>query len=662
MERTDERHAHRLGHVQDNILAFRSHSAPPVLMNCRPQLYEAVAENVEDEDLEERVEIFSPGQQYQRVTDYVEDLDERVEIFHAWREFAGGMLEAAVLAFFLVAPIENVRALPKNIRWSNDLLYLSTARSMLNNMVRDSIAAVDMYFQKTTLAPYQQTWCRAIPFDSISRAMPRSGPSDGFWVALDRDGHSCTLSSKPDPQLLDIYPERLSQKTPAELIPLYYILTLFWGVDKSAEWCKLADELDGTPQNFLSLSSHLHAEMRKMRGIALKPLRKTGNEITFQLHWLRHHWLVPRSMIDNDHIIADRGLQDPRWGGPTQESIPIENGHIFRIQSEDPNLLPSFELLELNWNMQRVAAICGGMEGATYKSSDGMAYHYHHNGTPHYGPWHDDENHNKHGIYEYYDEDGNYHDDSGYYDTNHEAEDYNDYNNDDDNDDSGYYGANYEAGNYNDCNNDYDHLEGQPYETDSEEDLDAGRILTLLSHENQPIPAEILKEALESRGTGKAKIDKPGAERHAGLVAEPAPNGYQWVPPTHVEAEQEEDVYSGYETEADTEAHREWENGESDGLEWGEDSSTVRLTEPAPSVQTQLEEGDSEETALGAEWHVGRVVQRAMNEYKWVDWEKYSLVNSKAMEDVETDYEWENVEDPDDYVADSSPAGEFLGV
>ena len=42
--------------------------------------------------------------------------------------------------------------------------------------------------------------------------------------------------------------------------------------------------------------------------------------------------------------------------------MPIETGQTFVIRAEKPEDLPSFELLELQWNLLRVAAICGAAD------------------------------------------------------------------------------------------------------------------------------------------------------------------------------------------------------------------------------------------------------------------------------------------------------------
>ncbi|OQD61692.1 hypothetical protein PENPOL_c015G00064 [Penicillium polonicum] len=48
----------------------------------------------------------------------------------------------------------------------------------------------------------------------------------------------------------------------------------------------------------------------------------------------------------------------------TQTLKPILSGYVFKITTDDPKarLLPSMELLQLKWNLSRIAAMQGGGE------------------------------------------------------------------------------------------------------------------------------------------------------------------------------------------------------------------------------------------------------------------------------------------------------------
>jgi hypothetical protein len=119
MERTEDEQTERPDHVEDDLSTSNFDQLLLDLDNCNLQPEEPLLS-------------------------YVDNLDERLKIFHDWRMFAGGKLEAAVLACFMVAPIKHLRTLPKDLGKSDSVLRLRIARRMLNNMVRDSVPAVQL--------------------------------------------------------------------------------------------------------------------------------------------------------------------------------------------------------------------------------------------------------------------------------------------------------------------------------------------------------------------------------------------------------------------------------------------------------------------------------------------------------------------------------------
>ncbi|CAK7564432.1 MAG: hypothetical protein SEPTF4163_002323, partial [Sporothrix epigloea] len=45
-----------------------------------------------------------------------------------------------------------------------------------------------------------------------------------------------------------------------------------------------------------------------------------------------------------------------------KSGLPLRTGQIFTIRAENPEDLPSFELLDMQWNLLRVAAMSGAAE------------------------------------------------------------------------------------------------------------------------------------------------------------------------------------------------------------------------------------------------------------------------------------------------------------
>jgi hypothetical protein len=155
----------------------------------------------------------------------------------------------------------------------------------------------------------------------------------------------------------------------AELSNLIEVLELFWGADKSAAWRRLCQDgsITQSAKNHIAMNRQLRLWLDNAK-CALKPLRQTQNEIVVQWHWLRGSTLRPRTEIREDlDMLEQAGLADQGWGANLAHtssgiSVPIKTGQTFVIRAEDPEHLPSFELLELQWNLLRVAAICGAAE------------------------------------------------------------------------------------------------------------------------------------------------------------------------------------------------------------------------------------------------------------------------------------------------------------
>lgn len=100
---------------------------------------------------------------------------------------------------------------------------------------------------------------------------------------------------------------------------------------------------------------------------ALKPLRKSDNGgVLVQLHWLRPTSLTPLSEIKArdqlaENVLAQAGLSDYKSWGDGEGEWKGTNGKVFELGPWN-GVGPSFEVLEMHWNMMRVAAICGALE------------------------------------------------------------------------------------------------------------------------------------------------------------------------------------------------------------------------------------------------------------------------------------------------------------
>ncbi len=169
--------------------------------------------------------------------------------------------------------------------------------------------------------------------------------------------------------------------------------------------------------NYISLNHQLQFWLGKAR-FALKPLRQTPTTITVQWHWLRRSRLGPEAEIacDRDMFLYLAGVTTTvtttnittigtasttittsgtgtsgtgttsigttgtmAWGSGLahrESGVPIDNGQTFVIRAEKPEDLPSFEMLELQWNLLRIAAICGVADAPDENNKDLDDYDY----------------------------------------------------------------------------------------------------------------------------------------------------------------------------------------------------------------------------------------------------------------------------------------------
>jgi hypothetical protein len=108
------------------------------------------------------------------------------------------------------------------------------------------------------------------------------------------------------------------------------------------------------------MSQQVHSWFDRAR-FALKPIRQFPGAVVVQWHWLKKPVLKPKVGIRSDYDpLLQAGLTDQIWGDYLGGDV--RTGQTFTIRAENPEDLPSWELLQLQWDMQRVATICGAAD------------------------------------------------------------------------------------------------------------------------------------------------------------------------------------------------------------------------------------------------------------------------------------------------------------
>lgn len=170
-----------------------------------------------------------------------------------------------------------------------------------------------------------------------------------------------------DPEAARIFPVSTTEER--NISVLSDLLKIWWGKEKAGRWSALFQDQGVTEsaQNLVCLNHQLHWWFHNAK-FALKPPRKTEDGgVVVQFHWLKANGLKPhrplRGGLSFSDILSEAGLSDnDAWGDKLahrKSGLPLQTGQTFVLGAKYPEQAPSFELLQLSWDLLRVAAICG---------------------------------------------------------------------------------------------------------------------------------------------------------------------------------------------------------------------------------------------------------------------------------------------------------------
>ena len=161
-------------------------------------------------------------------------------------------------------------------------------------------------------------------------------------------------------------------------------LGVFWSEEKVDAWKRAVMGKKGTesPMNMLTLSHTVH-QLWGACFFALKPIRASKHRLVVEFHWLQPRSKGKKHIMVNARICPDC-LAEIDSPGQHIRLIDCPSGKIITsgtriaIKTDDPQKrpLPSFALLEMQWNLQRVAALSGMAEwrDQSYGDSDSDDY------------------------------------------------------------------------------------------------------------------------------------------------------------------------------------------------------------------------------------------------------------------------------------------------
>jgi HNH endonuclease len=193
-------------------------------------------------------------------------------------------------------------------------------------------------------------------------------------LAEQRDSSRCVLTGSGETKLAHIYPYHLIKEKEEDIFGKRHIfwdhLKNFWSKEKVATWeAKVFPE--GISEagvervyNLITLSVDVH-RMWCRGAFALKPVSKSDDKkiLEVQFFWQRRQ-SEPQTISLTTTPFSTDGLDH----GDNKTSIfrqdngqRIKSGDYFTIKTDDPDQkpLPSFQLLELQWFLQRIQGMAG---------------------------------------------------------------------------------------------------------------------------------------------------------------------------------------------------------------------------------------------------------------------------------------------------------------
>lgn len=179
-----------------------------------------------------------------------------------------------------------------------------------------------------------------------------------------RDGNTCLLTGVIMPEAAHVF--AFSAAADLRARKKFAKLLWPWGKETCDRWTALFSDraVTESPRNLLSLGSNMH-EMWDKSFFALKPISATQGVVTVQFFWLKRNKVkATEEELDGYEgtIKALCGGDTCTWGPPQvahrPSGLPIQTGQLFEIRARDQEQLPSMELLQVQWYLRRIAAIC----------------------------------------------------------------------------------------------------------------------------------------------------------------------------------------------------------------------------------------------------------------------------------------------------------------
>jgi len=199
-------------------------------------------------------------------------------------------------------------------------------------------------------------------------------------LAEQRDKSCCVLTGDVSIEVAHIYPHHSIRHKEEDIFGQRHIfwdhLKNFWSKEKVAAWeaelfpagiCEFGVE---RVYNLITLSRNAH-DMWSRGAFALKPISESDDKMALevQFFWQEKQKDTQQTMSLLTRPSSTEGLDQNvgAFGGAARLSRNdkrIKSGDYFKLQTDDPKIkpLPSFQLLELQWFLQRIQGMAGAAD------------------------------------------------------------------------------------------------------------------------------------------------------------------------------------------------------------------------------------------------------------------------------------------------------------
>lgn len=202
--------------------------------------------------------------------------------------------------------------------------------------------------------------------------------------AFDRDGGVCVIDGSTYPQVAHIYPfYSLRPKSDAIMearTVFWSFLFTFWSEEKVQTWMQqlfpdgVRNDGKESLHNLICLSPSSHDKWNK-GAFALKPLAALEGEdnktLRLQFFWQAQHDIIAKDKTEIDLCATALSTSQltanstfhfallQKW--ETSPASLLQSGDIITLTTKDPEgqPLPSREILELQWYLQRISGMAG---------------------------------------------------------------------------------------------------------------------------------------------------------------------------------------------------------------------------------------------------------------------------------------------------------------